>query len=103
MPDYLILPELMPGQLLARGVSRHMREHDFVSVASSLDVRTDNEGRFRIPSLVPGLKYAFGFEDEPGRFPVLCIKDVKLMPGETRDLGDLKPLPGPHDNDTPEL
>lgn len=25
-------PQLMPGQLLARGVSRHMRSHDFVSV-----------------------------------------------------------------------
>ena len=35
MPDDLILsdaPDLMPGQLLARGVSRHLRSHDFVSV-----------------------------------------------------------------------
>ena len=32
MPDDLPLPRLMPGQLLARGVSRHLRSHDFVSV-----------------------------------------------------------------------
>jgi hypothetical protein len=32
MPDDLILPQLMPGQLLARGVARHLRSHDFVSV-----------------------------------------------------------------------
>ena len=25
-------PQLMPGQLLARGVGRHLRDHDFVSV-----------------------------------------------------------------------
>ncbi len=32
MPDDLIQTPLMPGQLLARGVSRHLRTHDFVSV-----------------------------------------------------------------------
>lgn len=32
MTDDLPLPRLMPGQLLARGVSRHLRSHDFVSV-----------------------------------------------------------------------
>lgn len=32
MPDDLSLPHLMPGQLLARGVSRHLRSHDFVTV-----------------------------------------------------------------------
>jgi len=32
MPDDLQTPQLMPGQLLARGVSRHLRSHDFVSV-----------------------------------------------------------------------
>lgn len=31
MPDSL-QPELKPGQLLARGVCRHLRQHDFVSV-----------------------------------------------------------------------
>lgn len=32
MPDDLTPLSLMPGQLLARGVSRHMRSHDFVTV-----------------------------------------------------------------------
>ena len=34
MPDDLTLslPDLKPGQLLARGVSRHLLSHDFVSV-----------------------------------------------------------------------
>lgn len=32
MPNELSPQSLMPGQLLARGVSRHLRQHDFVSV-----------------------------------------------------------------------
>lgn len=32
MPDDFTIPTLMPGQLLARGVCRHLRQHDFVSV-----------------------------------------------------------------------
>ncbi len=32
MTSDLIESSLMPGQLLARGVSRHLRSHDFVSV-----------------------------------------------------------------------
>ncbi|WP_072857454.1 MmcB family DNA repair protein [Loktanella atrilutea] len=32
MPDDFTPPDLMPGQLLARGVSRHLRGHDFVTV-----------------------------------------------------------------------
>ena len=32
MPDDTIQSQLMPGQKLARGVCRHLRQHDFVSV-----------------------------------------------------------------------
>jgi len=32
MPEDTPQPQLMPGQLLARGVCRHLRQHDFVSV-----------------------------------------------------------------------
>ena len=32
MPDDRALPELQPGQLLARGVCRHLASHDFVTV-----------------------------------------------------------------------
>lgn len=39
MPDNLPLQTLMPGQLLARGVSRHLRTHDFVSVEELVPTR----------------------------------------------------------------
>lgn len=32
MHDDLATPNLLPGQLLARGACRHLRDHDFVSV-----------------------------------------------------------------------
>ena len=32
MPDDVVITQLMPGQLLARGVCRAMRSHDFVTV-----------------------------------------------------------------------
>lgn len=32
MPEDAQIQQLMPGQLLARGVCRHLRSHDFVSV-----------------------------------------------------------------------
>lgn len=32
MPDDLILPPMKPGQLLARGVCRHLLSHNFVTV-----------------------------------------------------------------------
>lgn len=39
MPDNSISPVLMPGQLLARGVARHLRTLDFVSVEELVPVR----------------------------------------------------------------
>ncbi len=43
MPDDVacadILPTLMPGQILARGVCRHLRQHDFVSVEELVPTR----------------------------------------------------------------
>ncbi len=39
MPDDADILELMPGQLLARGVSRHLRHHDFVSVEELIPTR----------------------------------------------------------------
>ncbi len=32
MANDALLPDLMPGQLLARGVCRHLRQHDFASL-----------------------------------------------------------------------
>lgn len=39
MPDHVNTPNLMPGQLLARGVSRHLRQHNFVSVEELVPTR----------------------------------------------------------------
>ncbi len=39
MPDNLITPALMPGQLLARGVARHLRTLNFASVEELVPVR----------------------------------------------------------------
>jgi beta-lactamase regulating signal transducer with metallopeptidase domain len=52
-------------------------------------LRADEQGRFRVSGLVPGLKYNLrvwqgrGISREP-------IKDVIIKAGETRDLGDVK-------------
>ena len=43
MPDDVscadTLPDFMPGQILARGVCRHLRQHDFVSVEELVPTR----------------------------------------------------------------
>jgi len=49
MPNDVNIIPLMPGQLLARGVSRHLRSHDFVSVevieckSSRADFQSDSK------------------------------------------------------------
>ena len=39
MPDDQLSANLLPGQLLARGVGRHLRAHDFVSVEELVPTR----------------------------------------------------------------
>jgi hypothetical protein len=39
MPNDLSVPQMKPGQLLARGVCRHMHSHDFVSVEELVPTR----------------------------------------------------------------
>ena len=39
MANDLSRPDLMPGQILARGVCRHLRHHDFVSVEELVPTR----------------------------------------------------------------
>jgi hypothetical protein len=59
------------------------------------DVRTDDQGRFRIEGLVPGQSYkgdAVGEEAQNKGFGVV-IDRVVLKPGETRDLGDVGARP----------
>lgn len=55
-------------------------------------VEVENDGRFRIEGLVPGLRYAAWIADDIGLFPPRSIfRDLRLGPGETRDLGDVRP------------
>jgi len=52
---------------------------------------TDEDGRFRLRGIVPGLKYTVQIQrlKVPGRSVIFT--DVTCEPGETRDLGDLQP------------
>jgi hypothetical protein len=55
-------------------------------------IRADDDGRFAVEGLVPGLHYSAtsrsGFE-----VPGTLFKDVVVAPGEAKDLGDLKVQP----------
>jgi hypothetical protein len=51
--------------------------------------RTDLDGRFSAPGLVPGMKYSLNvWRDE--MIVGEPVKDVITKAGETRDLGDVK-------------
>ena len=70
---------------------------DILGVTFLRPVRLDRGARFRIEGLTPGVPYNFLLQkgvyvyviaEEEGR-------NVKLKPGETRDLGDIHPKPLP--------
>ncbi|MEX0679502.1 MAG: hypothetical protein WD063_20680 [Pirellulales bacterium] len=48
----------------------------------------DDEGRFTIEGLAPGVPYILG-ADKANRYLGVFIKDLKLAAGETKDLGDV--------------
>jgi|GEM_PF-3416297 len=52
-------------------------------------IKTDRDGRFHVPGLVPGLKYSLA----AWKGSVIAgkpVKDVVVKPGEERDLGDVQ-------------
>jgi hypothetical protein len=52
-------------------------------------IKTDQDGRFRVSGLVPGLKYSLGVTK--GRMNLgEALKNVITKAGETKDLGDIK-------------
>jgi RNA polymerase sigma factor (sigma-70 family) len=55
-------------------------------------VRTDKDGRFRITGLIPGLTWRNVYVQEGNELTGRVLREVTFRPGETRDLGDLKPL-----------
>lgn len=56
-------------------------------------VPTDATGRFRIEGLMPGQRYTAIVYRGIGQPARLAFENVVLGPGETRDLGDIRPRP----------
>lgn len=50
---------------------------------------TIKDGKFRIDALVPGLKYTMRVTNK-GRLAGTVFEDLKVKPGETKDLGDVR-------------
>jgi hypothetical protein len=48
------------------------------------------DGRFRFEGLVPGLRYSASAQDVPLVGNRRAFRDLRVGPGETRDLGDIK-------------
>ena len=58
----------------------------------SLEPKIPKDGRFRIEGLIPGKSYTL--ELIRGSMLVnFVVKDVKVGPGEVKDLGDVVPQP----------
>ncbi len=64
--------------------------------------RTDDAGRFRVTSLVPGLKYNLALADDKNaavpdqvKWLGLAFSNLVLQPGETKELGDVRLQPFP--------
>ncbi|WP_422931853.1 sigma-70 family RNA polymerase sigma factor [Singulisphaera sp. PoT] len=83
-----------PGASLSpdAAIERAAREDAGIGVLPG--VTADNQGRFRVERLVPGQSYAATLYPGLNRPSGPAFKNLKLSPGETRDLGDLR-LPAP--------
>ena len=73
--------------------NKHPETHDILPGTDwNSDIRVDDDGRFPVEGLVPGLNYGAtsrtGFEAFGNLF-----MDVIVAPGEAKDLGDLKVQP----------
>jgi hypothetical protein len=96
--DFTEIPPRKPGQPLSLETGLHVFVRWAYRSKPDYTPRTDEEGRFRVVGLIPGLKYNLAkYEaDTPmGRNVGLAFSDLVLQPGETRDLGDvtLRPFP----------
>ncbi len=92
------IPVRKPGQPMALDAGLHVVQH--IAGQPRLDPRTDEQGRFRVERLVPGLKYNLALIElgaQP-KWEGLVFANLVLKPGETKDLGDVKlqPLPDPN-------
>jgi hypothetical protein len=55
--------------------------------------QTDEQGRFRLEQLVPGLRYRAEIYRGTGMFAGMAFENLVLKPGEVRDLGEIRSKP----------
>jgi hypothetical protein len=55
--------------------------------------QADEQGRFRLERLVPGLRYSARIYRGTGMFAGMAFENLVLEPGEVRDLGDIRSKP----------
>ena len=55
--------------------------------------QTDEQGRFRLEQLVPGLRYSAEIYRGMGMFAGMAFENLVLKPGEVKDLGDIRSKP----------
>ena len=94
------IPIRKPGQPMSLDTGLHLIEH--IAGQKDLTPHTDEQGRFRIERLVPGLKYNLAWVDEKGAMTLEQIKweglvfaNLILKAGESKELGDVKLQPFP--------
>ena len=81
------------GTIAGRVVDDDGRPRSPLAVYSSgPPIFIGRDGKFRIDGLVPGLKYGASVR-EGGKFPGDIFHDVIVVPGEVKDLGDVKVIP----------
>ncbi len=94
------IPVRKPGQPMSLDTGLHVVQH--IGGQPSPDPHTDEQGRFRVERLVPGLKYNLALIDERGatsleqiKWEGLVFANLVLRPGEAKDLGKVKLQPFP--------
>jgi hypothetical protein len=55
--------------------------------------QTDEQGRFRLEQLVPGLRYSAQIYRGTGMFAGMAFENLVLRPGEVKDLEDIRSTP----------
>ncbi len=89
------IPVREPGQPMSLDTGLHVVQH--FAGQPSLDPCTDEQGRFRVDRLVPGLKYNLALIQlgAQTQWEGLVFANLVLKPGESKDLGDVKLQPFP--------
>jgi hypothetical protein len=89
------VPVRKPGQSMSVDTGLHVITH--FAGQPNLTPRTDEQGRFRVERLIPGLKYNLALIDDRGAFEFEQIKweglvfgGMAFKAGETKDMGDVK-------------